>query len=61
MGNYLAYVIPNPFEDPRWYNAQWGEFAITPFPWYNYYGNYPLPNVRKGNAGGATLRAPRVK
>jgi len=56
MANYLAYVIPNPFEDPRWYNAQWGEFAITPFPWYNYFGNYPLPNVRK--RGSKMMRAP---
>jgi hypothetical protein len=59
MGNYLAYVIPNPFEDPRWYNAEWGEFAITPFPWYNYYGNFPTPNVSKGSA--TRMRAPSLK
>jgi hypothetical protein len=58
MGNYLAYVIPNPFEDPRWYNAQWGEFAITPFPFYNYYFNSPLPNARKGQA--THMRAPNI-
>jgi len=59
MGSYLAYVIPNPVEDPRWYNAQWGEFAITPFPWYNYFGDYPYPNLRKGTA--KALRAPSIR
>jgi len=35
MGNYLAYVIPNPFEEPRWLDSIYGEFAIS--PWIYYY------------------------
>jgi len=35
MGSYLAYVIPNPFEEPRWLDSIFGEFAIS--PWANYY------------------------
>jgi len=34
MGSYLAYVIPNPFEEPRWLDAIFGEFAISPWAYY---------------------------
>jgi len=32
--NYLAYVIPNPLYEPRWFDSIIGEFAITPYPYY---------------------------
>jgi len=31
MGTYLAYVIPNPFVEPRWIDSFFGEFAISPW------------------------------
>jgi hypothetical protein len=57
MGNYLAYVIPNPFEEPRWLDSIFGEFAIS--PWIYFY-DY----TASGHKGGITppkLRAPGLK
>jgi len=56
MGSYLAYVIPNPYEEPRWLDAIFGEFAIS--PWANYYTASPLV---KGAATMPKLRAPRLR
>jgi len=35
MGNYLAYVIPNPYVEPRWIDSIFGEFAISPWAYVN--------------------------
>ena len=43
--NYLAYIIPNPLYEPRWFDSIIGEFAITPYPYYfDDGGAIPLPN-----------------
>jgi len=57
MGAYLAYVIPNPFEEPRWLDSIFGEFAIS--PWAYYYTESPL--VRGGSRSLPKLRAPSLK
>lgn len=51
MGSYLAYVIPNPFEEPRWLDAIFGEFAISPWAYYytsglTHGGGKSLPKLR---------------
>jgi hypothetical protein len=38
MGSYLAYVIPNPYIEPRWVDSIFGEFAISPWAYYFDYG-----------------------
>jgi len=56
MGSYLAYVIPNPFEEPRWLDSIFGEFAISPWAYYYY-----VPLAHKGHGGARSLpklRAP---
>ncbi len=54
MGNYLAYVIPNPFEEPRWLDSIFGEFAIS--PWIYFY-DYTAASHRGGGSI-PKLRAP---
>jgi len=54
MGNYLAYVIPNPFEEPRWLDSMFGEFAIS--PWVYFY-DYAAGSHR-GSGSIPKLRAP---
>jgi len=56
MGSYLAYVIPNPFEEPRWIDDIFGEFAIS--PWAYYYTGSPLV---RGAKSLPKLRAPSLK
>jgi len=51
MGSYLAYVIPNPFEEPRWLDSVFGEFAIS--PWF-----YADPAALRGVKPSAKMRAP---
>jgi len=52
MGSYLAYVIPNPFEEPRWLDAIFGEFAISPWAYYytsglaHHGGGKSIPKLR---------------
>ena len=57
MGNYLAYVIPNPYEEPRWLDSIFGEFAIS--PWIYFY-DYTAPGHRGGGSV-PKLRAPSLK
>ena len=61
MGSYLAYVIPNPFVEPRWIDSLFGEFAIS--PWAYYYDSPILGNIvrRGGGAKGHQLRAPNFQ
>jgi hypothetical protein len=54
MGTYLAYVIPNPFEEPRWVDSIYGEFAIS--PWVYFY-DYAAGSHRGGGSI-PKLRAP---
>jgi hypothetical protein len=54
MGNYLAYVIPNPFEEPRWLDSAFGEFAIS--PWV-YFFDYAASSHRGGGSA-PKMRAP---
>jgi hypothetical protein len=54
VGTYLAYVIPNPFEEPRWLDSIFGEFAIS--PWVYFY-DYAAGSHR-GNGSIPKLRAP---
>jgi hypothetical protein len=54
MGSYLAYVIPTPFEEPRWLDSIFGEFAISPWAYY-----YSSPFSHKGSSRSTPrLRAP---
>lgn len=55
MGNYLAYVIPNPFEEPRWIDSIFGEFAIS--PWV-YFFDYTSASHRGGGGTIPKLRTP---
>ena len=55
MGNYLAYVIPNPFEEPRWIDSIFGEFAIS--PWI-YFFDYAAASHRGSGGSIPKLRAP---
>jgi hypothetical protein len=54
VGTYLAYVIPNPFEEPRWLDSIFGEFAIS--PWV-YFFDYSAASHR-GKGSIPKLRAP---
>jgi len=55
MGNYLAYVIPNPYVEPRWIDSIFGEFAIS--PWAYYYSS----GLVVGGHKGATKTAPKLR
>jgi hypothetical protein len=55
MGNYLAYVIPNPFEEPRWIDSIFGEFAIS--PWVYFY-DYTSGSHHAGGGSIPKLRTP---
>lgn len=45
IGSYLPYVIPNPYIVGRMWNAIEGEFAITPWPYFDYVSG-ATPNTR---------------
>jgi len=55
MGNYLAYVIPNPYVEPRWIDSIFGEFAIS--PWAYYYSS----GLVVGGHRGAGSKAPKLR
>jgi hypothetical protein len=55
MGSYLAYVIPNPFEEPRWLDSIFGEFAIS--PWFD--ANPAV--IRNSVKPTSKMRAPSLK
>ena len=57
MGNYLAYVIPNPFEEPRWVDSIFGEFAISPWA---FVFDYASASHKGGGHSIPQLRAPRT-
>ena len=57
MGNYLAYVIPNPYVEPRWIDSIFGEFAIS--PWAYYYSSGLVVGGHK--AAGKTAIAPKLR
>ena len=54
--NYLAYVIPNPYLEPRWEDGIVGEFAITPWSYFDCY--YGCGGVKGAGASSHNARVP---
>jgi len=57
MGNYLAYVIPNPYVEPRWIDSIFGEFAISPWAYY-YTSGLAIGGHKGAGKSAPKLRAP---
>jgi len=57
MGSYLAYVIPNPYVEPRWVDSVYGEFAIS--PWAFGFSGF-APGRRGSNSKAPTIKPPNL-
>jgi len=58
MGSYLAYVIPQPAYEPRWEDSIIGEFAITPWSYFDVPDS--AASSKHGKTGAILRRGPAV-